>query len=72
MLRELVEKDTLEYLHRKLDLDCKARNLVDKMVSSSLKRIIRDPIIRLKEIDDENKMHHYLEVLNDLFDFNGE
>lgn len=72
MLRELVEKDTLEYIHRRVDLDGKSRKLIDKMVGSSLKRMIRDPIIRLKAIEDEEKMHHYLDVLNDLFNFHGE
>jgi len=72
MLRDLVEKDTLEYIHRRLELDGKSRKLIDKMVASSLKRMIRDPIIRLKEIEDEEKMHHYLDVLNDLFNFHGE
>ena len=72
MLREYVERDTLEYLHRKLSLDCKSRKIVDKMVASSLKRMIRNPIIKLKQIDDEAKMYHYLDVINDLFDFEGE
>lgn len=72
MLREYVEKDTLEYLHRKLSLDCKSKKLIDKMVASSLKRMIRTPIIKLKAIEDEEQMHHYLDVLNDLFDFERE
>ncbi len=42
------------------------------MVASSLKRMIRNPIMKLKEIDDEEKMHHYLDVLNDLFNLEGE
>jgi len=72
MLRVQVENDTLEYLHRKIELDNKQKKLVDKMVASSLKRMIRNPIMKLKEIDDEEKMHHYLDVLNDLFNLEGE
>lgn len=72
MLRVLVEADTLEYLHRKLDLKAKEKRIIDKMISSSLKRMIRNPIIKLKEMDDEVKMLHYLEVLKDLFGLDGE
>ena len=72
MLRVLVETDTLDYLHRKLNLKSKEKKIIDKMISSSLKRMIRNPIIKLKEMEDEEKMLHYLEVLKDLFGLDGE
>ncbi len=38
------------------------------MLMSSLKRLIREPVRRLKEISDENKRDEYIKVIEDLFD----
>jgi len=70
--REQVQADTLEYIHRRFDFDSKSKVILDKMITSALKRMVRQPIISLKEIECEDKMNHYLEVLNDLYNFEGE
>lgn len=67
--RVVIENDTYDYLNRKLDLSCRERRIVEKMISSALKRMIREPIINLKEIDEEEKRSQYLSVIDDLFEF---
>jgi glutamyl-tRNA reductase (EC 1.2.1.70) len=38
------------------------------MLNSALKRLIREPILRLKEIEDSSKRELYAKVLEELFD----
>lgn len=64
-----IETDTLDYINRKLDLDCKEKKIIEKMIRSSLKRLIREPINNLKEPNKEEKTSEYIEVINDLFNF---
>lgn len=63
----IIEADTLDYLYRKLDLNNRDKKIVEKMLSSALKRLIREPILRLKEIDEDSKRNEYARVLNELF-----
>lgn len=67
-----IENDTLEYLYRKLDLNSRDKKIVQKMVNSALKRILRKPIINLKKIEDQIMLEEYIEVIEDLFDFGME
>ncbi len=66
---EEIEKDTLGYIYRKLDLDNREKKIIEKMLSSAMKRVVREPIIKLKEIRDEGKREDYINVIEDLFDF---
>jgi len=68
-LREQVEKETLAYLDDKIKFNSREKNIMEKMMGSALKRMIRKPIIRLKELEDEEKMQGYIEAINYLFDF---
>lgn len=63
----IIEADTLDYLYRKLDLNMRDKKIVEKMLSSALKRLIREPILRLKEMDEDSKRSEYARVLNELF-----
>ncbi|TDT56466.1 glutamyl-tRNA reductase [Fonticella tunisiensis] len=63
-----IEKDTLEYIFRKADLEGKDKKIIEKMVSSALKRLVREPIIKLKEMEDPKKREAYIKVLEELFD----
>lgn len=65
---EVIQQDTLEYLDRKLELDNRDKKIIEKMLNSSLKRLIREPILRLKEIENHEKRAQYAEVLEDLFE----
>lgn len=66
---EIIKEDTLDYIIRKVDLDNRDTKIISKMITSSLKRIMRDPILKLKKIDDEDKRETYIKVLQELFDF---
>lgn len=69
---ELIQEDTLEYLFRKLELDNRDKKIIEKMLSSALKRVVREPILRLKEIDDTEKRKQYAKVLEELFELQEE
>ncbi len=63
-----IKEDTMEYINRKLDLDQREKKIVDKMLNSALKRVIREPIKNLKSLEKEN-IDDYIEMLNSLFEF---
>lgn len=63
-----IQQDTMSYLRRKLDLSSKEEKLVEKMLMSSLHKLMREPITKLKEIQDTEKQSAYIEVISDLFD----
>lgn len=63
-----IEKDTLDYIYRKVSLSTKEKKIIDKMLSSALKRLIREPITKLKQIKDEGKRDEYIKIIEDLFD----
>ena len=66
---EEIEKDTLEYIYRKLELDTREKKIIEKMLSSALRRLIREPIVKLKETKDEGKREEYMSIIEDLFGF---
>ena len=63
-----IKKDTMEYIERKIDLDSRERKIVDKMLTSALKRVIREPIKTLKKTEVE-KSEEYMEIVKELFQF---
>ncbi|MEJ8555286.1 glutamyl-tRNA reductase [Tepidibacter sp. Z1-5] len=63
-----IQKDTLDYIYRKLDLDCREKKIIEKMLHSALKRVIREPIIKLKSTKDEGKVKGYTSIIEELFD----
>ncbi|MBS4535480.1 glutamyl-tRNA reductase [Clostridium sp. D2Q-14] len=63
-----VEVDTLNYINRKIDLDCREKKIIEKMLSSALKRVIRNPVLKLKEEKNDEKVENYMEMLDYLFD----
>lgn len=64
-----IEQDTLEYINRKLQLDCREQKIIEKMIKSSLKRLLREPINNLKDLKTEENANEYVEVINKLFNF---
>ncbi|WXR60834.1 glutamyl-tRNA reductase [Peptostreptococcaceae bacterium AGR-M142] len=65
----LIKVDTVDYIDKKLKLSCKDKKIVDKMINSALKRVIREPVLKLKDINDEEKKKLYMKVLDELFEF---
>lgn len=64
-----IKDEYFGYIDDRLDLDSKEKEVIDKMLASALKRLIREPILKLKNVDDENSAEEYSKVINELFDF---
>ena len=62
----IIKKSTMEYIDRKIDLDIRERKIVDKMLTSALKRVIREPIKTLKKTEAE-KSEEYMKIVKELF-----
>lgn len=62
-----IKNDTMDYINRKLDLDKREEKIIDKMIMSALKTIIREPIKVMKEADEDN-VSEYMETVKKLFE----
>lgn len=63
-----IRKDTLDYIFRKVNLDSREQKIIDKMMTSALKRLMREPIINLKQIKDKGKREEYIKLVEELFE----
>lgn len=63
-----IKEDTLDYIFRKIDLSQKEKKIIDKMLASALKRMIREPIINLKQVKNKSKREEYIKTIEELFD----
>ena len=63
-----IKEDTLEYIFRKIDLNQREQKIIDKMLGSALKRVIREPIINLKQVKNKGQREEYIKVIEDLFE----
>lgn len=63
-----IAEDTVEYLCGKLALSEKERKLVDKMVHSALERLMREPVLRLRQAKSEGQQKEYIRLVEELFD----
>ena len=68
---EIVE-DSYAYLNRKLDLSTRDQKIVKKILKASLKRLIREPILELKQTQSKEQQEQYKKVLQELFQFDTE
>lgn len=59
--------DTYDYLDRKLSMEPRERRILRKMLKASLRRLIREPILELKQLDSVEKQQEYQKVVRDLF-----
>lgn len=62
-----IEKDTLEVIQNKSDLNKRDEKIVEKMLNSALKRVIREPILQLKTCTSEETLENYVHVLKEVF-----
>jgi glutamyl-tRNA reductase len=62
-----IKSETMDYINRKIDLDKREEKIIDKMIMSALKKVIREPIKTLKKLDEEN-IEEYIEVIEKLFE----
>jgi glutamyl-tRNA reductase len=65
--RVTVERDTLEYLQRRLMLDCRDKKVLNKIISSSLKRMVRNPILKLKSLN-AGEIDDYIDAVKGLYE----
>ncbi|MBC5998259.1 glutamyl-tRNA reductase [Romboutsia ilealis] len=63
-----IRQDTLDYIFRKVDLDSKDQRIIDKMIGSALKRLVREPILNLKQVKDKGKREEYIKLIEELFE----
>nr|WP_317333846.1 glutamyl-tRNA reductase [uncultured Romboutsia sp.] len=63
-----IREDTLEYIYRKTNLNNRDKKIIDKMLTSALKRLIREPIINLKQTKDTGKREEYIKLVEELFE----
>ena len=63
-----IKEDTLDYIFRKIDLNQRDKKILDKMLSSALKRMIREPILNLKHVKNKGKREEYIKAIEELFD----
>ena len=63
-----IRKDTLDYIFKKVNLDSKDKKIIDKMIESALKRLIREPILNLKQVKDRGKREEYIKLIEELFE----
>ena len=63
-----IKEDTLDYITRKVDLDNRDKKIIDKMVTSALRRLVREPILNLKQVKDEGRRDEYIKIIEELFE----
>lgn len=61
-----IKDNTLDYINRKLDLDPREKKIVEKMIGSALRRVIREPIKTLKTTTPQQS-GEYMEIVKELF-----
>lgn len=66
-----IEEDCFSYLNRKMELSNREQVLVQKTLHAALRRLLREPILQLKQLEDEKKQEQYMEVVEELFRLNG-
>jgi glutamyl-tRNA reductase len=57
----------LKYLFQKIDVNEREQKIITRTLQSALHKAVRNPILTLKQMDDEDKREHYSEVLHELF-----
>ena len=67
-----IRDSSYAYLNRKLDLSTRDQKIVKKILKASLKRLIREPILELKQTESKEQQEQYKKVLQDLFQFDTE
>lgn len=68
---QVITEDVTAYLFGKLQLTEKEKRLVAKVVASGLQRMIREPVLKLKEARSRGQQDEYIRVIEELFDLKG-
>lgn len=62
-------EDTMDLIKKKIDLNARELVYLEKLVDSAIRRVVREPIRQLKQLDSEEEIHRYKEMIHKLFDF---
>lgn len=62
-----IVSDSYEYLNRKLDLSAREQKIVKKILKASLRRLLREPILEMKQIESKEQQEEYQKVVRQLF-----
>ncbi len=65
---EQIAADTLHYIFRKTNLSYGEKVKVQKIVESSLKKVMKEPLLSLKSLDDSEDKAVAIRVLEELFE----
>ena len=63
---EIVE-DSYSYLNRKLDLTIREQKILKKILKASLHRLLREPILEMKQLESKEQQEEYQKVVRQLF-----
>lgn len=69
---DTIVNDSYEYLNRKMDLNTREQKLLKKVLHASLQRLIREPIIELKQLHTEEEQDQYNYLIQQLFQIKTE
>ncbi|MBE6014058.1 MAG: glutamyl-tRNA reductase [Lachnospiraceae bacterium] len=62
-----ITEESYSYLNRKLDLSDREKRILKKILAASLKKLVREPIVELKQLDSAESQEEYTKMLNNLF-----
>lgn len=62
-----IKDSSMDYLLKKLNLNTRQMQLIDTVMTNALYRVVREPILTLKALDDESTQQQYVEMLQHLF-----
>ena len=60
-------EDSYSYLNRKLDLTIREQKILKKILKASLHRLLREPILEMKQLESKEQQEEYQKVVRQLF-----
>ncbi|MCL1989620.1 MAG: glutamyl-tRNA reductase [Defluviitaleaceae bacterium] len=67
---DVIKDASIDFLAKKMALTEKEEKLMNSVMQSALKRLIREPILNLKQLTDEQEQKTYIQVTKNLFNLN--
>lgn len=64
---DAIVEDSFSYLNRKMELSVREQKLLRKILKGSLHRLLREPILELKQSDTKEQQEEYRKVVEELF-----
>ncbi|KGM94697.1 glutamyl-tRNA reductase [Clostridium novyi A str. 4552] len=64
-----IKDEYLGYIAKRIDLNERDKEILEKMLFGALKKVVKEPILKLKKLKDEEEINKYIKSLNELFKF---